>query len=64
MVKTRPISGRIPPKEKKSGLDESLVKKLEKAGKKEKDVKGWSAEQLMELDGIGKVTAEKIAKSV
>ena len=43
-------------------IDKSLLKKLEKAGKKFEDVKGWTVEQLMELDGIGKVTAEKIAK--
>jgi N utilization substance protein A len=45
-------------------IDETLVKKLEKAGKTLSDVKGWSVEQLVELDGIGKVTAEKIAKVV
>jgi N utilization substance protein A len=43
-------------------LDEALAKKLEKAGKTEEEVKGWTVDQLTELDGIGKVTAEKIAK--
>ena len=47
-----------------SEIDETLLKKLKKAGKTLSDVKGWSVEQLMELDGIGKVTAEKIAKVV
>jgi len=46
----------------KTELDDSLVKKLEKAGKKAEEVKGWTVDQLIELDGIGKVTAEKIAK--
>lgn len=45
-------------------LDGKLMKKLEKAGKTLDDVKGWSVEQLMELEGIGKVTAEEIAKVV
>ncbi len=45
-------------------IDKSLLRKLEKAGKKLEDVKGWTVEQLMELDGIGKVTAEKISKIV
>ncbi|WKZ30725.1 MAG: transcription termination factor NusA [Candidatus Dojkabacteria bacterium] len=47
-----------------SALDAALVKKLEKAGKTADDVKGWSVEQLMELDGIGKATAEKINKAL
>lgn len=45
-------------------LSEKLIKKLEKAGKTADDVKGWTAKQLMELEGIGKVTAEEIAKVV
>ena len=45
-------------------ITETLIKKLEKAGKKVKDVEGWDVKQLMELEGIGKVTAEKIAKVV
>lgn len=47
-----------------STISEALVKKLEKAGKKVEDVEGWDTKQLMELEGIGKVTAEKIAKVV
>ena len=47
-----------------STISESLVKKLEKAGKSLEDVKGWTVKQLVELEGIGKVTAEKIAKVV
>lgn len=46
------------------GINEKLIKKLEKTGKTMDDVKGWTVEQLMELEGIGKVTAEKIAKVV
>jgi len=47
-----------------STVSKALIKKLEKAGKKIEDVKGWDVKQLMELEGIGKVTAEKIAKVV
>jgi ERCC4-type nuclease len=51
-------------KSEKKVLSEKLIKKLEKAGKTADDVKGWTAKQLMELEGIGKVTAEEIAKVV
>lgn len=47
-----------------SNLDEALIAKLEKAGKTPEDVKGWSVEKLQELEGIGKVTAEKINKAL
>lgn len=42
----------------------TLVNKLKKAGKTVEDVKGWSIEQLTELEGIGKATAEKIFKAL
>lgn len=46
------------------GLDEKLVKKLEDTGKTPEDVKGWSINELKELDGIGKVYAEKIHEAL
>lgn len=45
-------------------LDEKLVKKLEKAGKTVDDVVGLSVDELVELEGIGKVTAQKIYDSL
>lgn len=41
-------------------FDTKLASKLEKAGKSVSDVKEYTVDQLTELDGIGKVTAEKI----
>lgn len=51
-------------KVKSDSFDEKLAKKLEKAGKTPEEVAGWSVEQLIELEGIGKATAEKIAKAI
>jgi len=51
-------------KEKSEGLSDALTKKLEKAGKKPEDVADWSVKQLVELEGIGKVTAEKINEAL
>ncbi|MCB9789447.1 transcription termination/antitermination protein NusA [Candidatus Nomurabacteria bacterium] len=45
---------------KKRKVDEAIEKKLTKAGKSVEEVADWSVEQLMELDGIGKVSAQKI----
>lgn len=44
----------------KRKVDEAIEKKLTKAGKSVEEVADWSVEQLMELDGIGKVSAQKI----
>lgn len=45
---------------KKRKVDEAIEKKLTKAGKSVEEVADWSVEQLMELDGIGKISAQKI----
>lgn len=46
------------------GVSEALVKKLDKAGKSVDDVKEFTVDQLQELDGIGKVTAQKIFDAI
>lgn len=51
-------------KEEVQGLDEKLISKIEKAGASVDDVKEMEKEELMELDGIGKVTAEKILEAL
>ncbi len=48
----------------KGNLDDSLIKKLEKAGKTKEEASEMSLEDLMDLDGIGKVTAKKIFESL
>ena len=47
-----------------TAVDAKLVNRLEKAGKSVEDVMGWSVDQLVELDGVGKVTAEKIVEAL
>jgi N utilization substance protein A len=43
-----------------SELTPALTKKLEKAGKTVEEAKAMTLEQLMELEGFGKATAQKI----
>jgi len=51
-------------KESSSDIDAKILTKLKKAGKTVGEVKGLSVAELTELDGIGKVTAEKIQAAV
>lgn len=50
--------------ETEAELDAKLVAKLEKAGKTAEEVKGLTVAELMELEGIGKATAEKIFEAL
>jgi N utilization substance protein A len=47
-----------------NSIDPKLLSKIEKAGKSIDELDGFTLEQLMELDGIGKVTAEKILEAL